>query len=138
VERVEKMSQNNHQDESFISGVKAPETYLTQKSERIEHWITDEELSMLDDNKSGHSKDIFFASCGVLFGSFTTMARTVSDLNKGVALESPLVDLLHCMFFAAALALMILTGILWGSRSKNRNGLIGEIRGRDKFRVGES
>jgi hypothetical protein len=111
-----------------------PTVECTVPATELRHYITDEELGRLGEMKRDHLSEMFFAFLGLALGGIVPTIDAIARFN---AHSNPMgrVDLGVCFITVMAIALTALAGFLWNQRSKGRQDLLQEIRGRPKMRV---
>lgn len=107
-------------------------TFVTLPSERLCHYITDDELDGIGQMQHEPVMEIFLVAIGAFIG---LIIPGIEAVGKFLSDKATLLDLATLMVLTLSLGVAGVTGFLWNKRSSNRKNLVGTIRDRKRVPV---
>lgn len=98
------------------------------------HYITDDQLTTLGELRKEPAMEIFLASFGAFLGAIAPAVEQLGRFNDRV---NPMgyTGLFTVLVAVVALAIAIVTGLLWHKRGKHQVNLLNTIKSRKKVPV---
>lgn len=113
-----------------ISFSQKPMEYMTKPKDKLNHYISDEELTDLCRMKKDNIIEIFWGTLGLCLGTIFTFSDTLRLVRDGKVVS--LRQFIESGAFTVSLALTVFCAIMWYKRNKYGISLESDIRSRPK------